>query len=472
MRHNVLEAIEKHRMLFPGDGVMAALSGGADSVALLHCLAGLAGEMGFFLSACHVNHGIRGEEALRDQRFCEKLCRELGIPLTVEQTDVPAFAAERKLGLEEAARDLRYDCLFQAAREWQKRLSPGTCVKLATAHTLSDNLETILFSLARGTGLAGLCGIPPVRRTEGKPDIIRPLLEVSRTEIEEYCRQKRLDFVVDSTNSDESYTRNKLRHRVIPLLREINPNLEQAAARMAGSLQEDRECLEGLAKDFIREHGLDNDGPVLGGFSREPWLDLPQGLAVRTIQGLLAQRGIPYDSKRLALCCQAARKGQGAVEVEKGFFLKASPSQIRLEMQWTPLPYFEHTVHWDIPVAAAGKIYAFRLLDCEQTEKFKKNCRNRLKNCLDYDKIYGIVKVRQKRDGDSYVPWGRSGSHSLKKLFQEAGVAPFWRSRSAVLEDQEGILWAESIGCSGRAAPGPDTTRLVTIHIEDSRKET
>ena len=148
MRLKVLNTLQKYGMLLPGDFLIVGLSGGADSVALLHCLASLRENEHFSLRACHVNHQIRGEEAFRDQVFCERLCKELGIPLTVWIKDVPDFAQKQNLGLEEAARELRYSCFFQTAEEWRSQLPPMASVKIATAHTLSDSLETVLFSMA------------------------------------------------------------------------------------------------------------------------------------------------------------------------------------------------------------------------------------------------------------------------------------------------------------------------------------
>lgn len=484
MRLKVLNTLKKYGMLLPGDFLMVGLSGGADSVALLHCLASLQDKENFSLRACHVNHQIRGEEAFRDQAFCEKFCRELDIPLTVWLKDVPDYAEKQNLGLEEAARELRYSCFFQAAEEWRGQLHRTAPIKIATAHTLSDSLETVLFSMARGTGLAGLCGIPPIRKPAdaGKPDVIRPLIEVTRCETEEYCRKNQLEYMTDSTNADEHYTRNKIRRQIVPLLREINPSIEQAAARMTASLREDRECLDRMTNDFFQRYGLENTGQyereslILGGVSRAPWLKLPQGLAVRVIQRMLADAGLGYNQKCLSLCCQTVCNGYGAVEIQRGYYMKATEGWIQLERKMEPEPYFEIPIQFsgqgtEQMIQASGKIYTLRRLDYEQTEKFKKSCRNSLKNCLDYAKIYGIVKLRQRKNGDAFVPWKRAGSHSLKKLFQEKGISPLERSRMAILEDDSGILWTERIGCSQRAAPSPDTHDLIEICVSNPSEQ-
>ena len=190
-------------------------------------------------------------------------------------------------------------------------------------------------------------------------------------------------------------------------------------------------------------------------------------MAVRVLGGMMSRRGIGYDQKRLSLCRETAWNGRGAVQLQRDLFLRADPDRIWLEQRQKPAPYFEFPVEPDTKVRAAGKTYFFRLLDYEQTEKFKKNCLDGLKNCLDYDTIYGIVKLRQKRDGDRYIPWKRRESHSLKKLFQEKKIPPLERRALAVLEDERGILWAEGIGCSQRAAPSPSARRLLMIDISE-----
>ena len=213
--------------------MLVALSGGADSVALLRALQALSHDV----CAAHVNHGIRGAEAERDETFCRELCEALGVPFLALHTDVPALAEAGGTGLEETAREERYRLLEEARRQL-------ACDCIATAHNAEDNGETLLLHLARGTGLAGLCGIPPVR---GR--VIRPLLSVSRREIEAYLASIDQPYVNDSTNGDVDYSRNRIRARVMPELAAINPGFIRAAERTARLLSEDEALLEELAAD-------------------------------------------------------------------------------------------------------------------------------------------------------------------------------------------------------------------------------
>ena len=207
-RQKVLGFMRDNHMTDRGDGVLAAVSGGADSVCLLLLLNGLAAELGIRVFAFHMNHGIRGEEADRDEQFVEELCKQLGIPLTVMHEKVETYAEKHGLSGEEAGRILRYRHLEEIAESYQ-------CAKIAVAHHEDDDAETVLLNLFRGSGLAGLSGIRPVR---GK--IIRPLLCVSRKEIEEYLKGQGFSWCEDSTNRENDYTRNKIRNELLPWVKE------------------------------------------------------------------------------------------------------------------------------------------------------------------------------------------------------------------------------------------------------------
>ena len=198
MYQAVKEAITENHMLSAGDRCIAAVSGGADSTGLLHVLAGMRAGLGISLRAVHVNHGLRGDEAARDADFVRNECEKLGVPFRLMAVDVPGYQKERRLSTEEAARILRYRALEEAAMDWEQEEAGGGPVKIALAHNREDNAETIVMQLARGSGLRGTGGIAPVR---GR--VIRPLLDVTRAEIEKYLTANRIRWVTDSTNLDD-----------------------------------------------------------------------------------------------------------------------------------------------------------------------------------------------------------------------------------------------------------------------------
>ena len=228
MRNKVLSALR--RLAAPGEAVTCALSGGADSVAMTHCIFSLKEELEISVTACHFDHRLRGEESDGDAAFCREFCTGLGISLTTGSGDVKARAAQTGESLEEAARNLRYE--FFAAQTGL----------VATAHTADDNAETVLLNLVRGTALKGLCGIP-----ERRESIIRPLLAVTRDEVLAYLKENHLPHREDHTNGEDDCLRNRLRHHVLPLLKAENPAFLPNTRRMTENLRQDERLLQSQA---------------------------------------------------------------------------------------------------------------------------------------------------------------------------------------------------------------------------------
>ena len=238
-----LEYLGIDRIINDADLVLVAFSGGADSSLLLHLLAHYLKDSRVSLAACHLNHLIRGEEAFRDERFAEETAKKLGVPFYSKRVDIPALCKDGG-SVEETARRERYAFFDEIAER------SGKNTVIATAHNADDNLETVLFNLVRGTGIAGLCGIPPVR--EGK--YVRPLIFYSSAEIRSLADVLNIPYVTDSTNLETDYTRNKLRHLVIPYLRELNPSAERSVMRMCEGLREDDDFINGCVLRFFEEN--------------------------------------------------------------------------------------------------------------------------------------------------------------------------------------------------------------------------
>ena len=245
MYNKVLETIEKYNMLSKGDNVVAGLSGGADSSAMVHILAALRDKFDIKITAVHINHGIRGDEAYRDEEISRKLCERLGIDFLVYHCDIPAEAKKRGMGEEETGRLVRYEKF----RETAEKLGGA---KIAVAHNTNDMAETLLMHLCRGAGLNGLAGIKPVNN-----GIIRPLLFCTRAEIEHYCDTNNIAYCTDSTNLKTDYTRNKVRRILLPWLEsEINTSAGANIASTAVLLREDENYLEELAEEKYAEYAL------------------------------------------------------------------------------------------------------------------------------------------------------------------------------------------------------------------------
>ena len=275
------ETIRRYHMLQPGDTVVAALSGGADSTALLLGLLALQEKLCITLRAVHINHGLRGAESHRDAAFCEQLCAEYGVPFSLGICHVAEYAAQKKhTSCEMAARELRYAKL--------EELCP-LGAKIATAHTASDNTETLLERLTRGTGLAGLCGIPPVR---GR--IIRPLLYVSREQVLGFLAEQGQPYVTDSSNEGDAFFRNRLRHHVLPVLRQQNPEIDRTVGTMTRFLSDEQQLLEQQAQEAF-SGCFDETRQTLSGLQ-----SLHPAMRRRVLALFLRRGGVEVSAARIA----------------------------------------------------------------------------------------------------------------------------------------------------------------------------
>ena len=287
--------------------VLLGLSGGADSVTLLHLL--LAD--GLSVAAAHLNHGIRGAEADRDEQFCRDLCVSLGVPLYVERADIPAVCRETGEGTEEAARRIRYAFFTDLMQKEQIRV-------LCTAHNADDNAETVLLHLCRGTTPRGACGIPPVREIpEGT--VLRPILRMSRKEILTYCREKGLSYVTDSTNADVTYARNRIRAKVLPELEHINPEFLRAVTAFTEAERADSAYLDALAAQFLTVH------PAFNGHTLAKQ---PAPVAARALYSLLRQHGASPEHGHIDTLLAGAKEGKRvSVTVPGGYIVTLPPKR-------------------------------------------------------------------------------------------------------------------------------------------------
>lgn len=318
VEEKIIRAVKTYGMLDNGDRVIVGLSGGADSVTLLCALKKLEKTLGITLYACHINHNLRGEESDGDQRFAEKLCEKLGVEIRVFSVDV-AGSLKKHQSTEEKARELRYKAF--------EEISGELSAMVATAHNACDNSETVLLNILRGTGLKGLCGIPPKRDY-----LIRPLIFCTRDEIEEYIRENCLEYVTDKTNLSTAYTRNKVRLEIIPKLIEINPSFHAGIERMTGSLIEDSLFLEGMA-----EEALDKAREREGVYLTDLLLTLPKPIFTRAISLMLKEKDIEPSALRIGGFAEIIKNGGGKINLEKNKF--ASVKKGKAEILYIPQNY-------------------------------------------------------------------------------------------------------------------------------------
>ncbi len=424
-----IDFCEKYNM-FPKSGiVLCAVSGGKDSMCLLEKLLELAPHYGFELRCAHYNHRLRGEESERDSYFVSNYCEKLSIPCYVGEGDVSAFAAENSLGIEEAARFLRYEFLEKTADEIG-------AARIATAHTADDNAETMLFNLSRGSGLKGLCGIPPVR---GR--IIRPLLQTTAAEVYKYLEEKGIPYVEDSTNFNDDYTRNKIRHRVVPELRSLGSGFDENLIRCAESLREDEEFLSGLARSFLAAHYHDNTLPVAE-FSA-----LPEPVSARALQII-----VPSGLSRAHI--EAVRYIAGGKESHSF----ADIPGLRVVREYDRL-IFGSSPPSELPKRQLkiGEITEIPEAGLEISCKFIKNCQE-VHNSFNIfffknDSICGNMFVMSRLEGEKIRLAGRNCTKTLKKLFSEARLNGENKALVPVLYDEAGAIAVYGLGIAERCSP-------------------
>lgn len=311
MVSKIKETIARYGMLKKDDVVIIAVSGGADSIALLHAMYSLKQELGIAVHACHVNHNLRGEESKRDEQFVRDFCDSRKIPVTFYSIDIKADKHE---SVEERARKMRYECFEKLCNELD--------AKLATAHTASDNAETVFLNILRGTGTKGLCGIPPVRG-----NIIRPMIRCTREDIEVYCKENGLEYVTDSSNLSDDYTRNKLRHRLIPLLQEFNPSLFEAVSRMTSAVYDDNALLEQISSE-AKENARTDDG-----YSCEKLAELERTVLCRVVSSVLSDNGIEPSALRINECVQIILEKKGKINLCRNRFAVVRKKVFRITFE-------------------------------------------------------------------------------------------------------------------------------------------
>ena len=449
----VLAWCEQAGLFAQGQRVAAAVSGGADSMALLRILLALAGRLGVEVSGCHVNHKLRGAAADADEAFVRAACARLGVPLTV------CRAGEEGLpdasGGEAGARALRYACFA--------RLHGAGIDRIATAHTVTDQAETLLFRLARGTGLHGAGGIRPARDF-----YVRPLLCLTRAEVEAYCRAAGQEWVTDETNLSDAYARNRLRHDALPALRQANAGAERNLARF---------CEKAARADayFARAAGAllagAAEGP--GVWALEPLQKADPLVLEAAAHALVAPHRDP-EERYIRLVCRMVRQGSGAVQLRPDVRLRAGQGRLRRETPppegATPLEAssFRPEKRTEYPLGG-GKILRARVEKGSFQEKTQVVHKKDLKNVADYARItmlHPALTLRSRLPGDTYRPAGRGVTKPLRKWMNEQAIPPAERDRLPLLADGSEVVWVCGAGFAEGLAPDGETGLALRLEIE------
>lgn len=472
MTQEVLQYIRKEKLIQEDDCIFVGLSGGADSVCLLLILAELRKELNFFLEAIHVEHGIRGEESRQDAGFAEDLCAELGIKCHTFHVDVPKLAKKQGLGLEEAARIGRYQCFYKVTEQSEKRNN-----KIAVAHHADDNAETVLFQMIRGSGIDGLCGMQPAVTRENGMTLIRPLLKVNREQIENFLKEREQEFCVDSTNTDVEYSRNRIRHLVLPELTKVNAKAVAHINQSASMLSEFREYLEAETRRiYARLVEVGQDGGVL---CKPAGKEIPSIMFREVIHLVIAE--VAGGAKDISAVHITAVEELFALQVGRKISLPygivaqriyEGVSLCKKKEDSEEAPFFlvikkeqleENSDKNGLVVEVPGGRMRFKVLEfCGEMQEISKKTYTKW---VKYDSISGSLQLRNRQEGD-YLTLDEQGHRKrLKEYFINEKIPSSERNKVLLLTQDSSVIWVIGKRIGAEYKIDRDTKRVLEVEF-------
>ena len=471
----VADFIKTNSLLESADSVLLAVSGGADSTALLYAMHALKAEdiLSADLVCVHINHQLRGADADVDEDFVIAQARDLNLPITTKRVDVRGFARKNKLSIETAARQVRIDTLLNIAKA-------GNCNSIATAHHKNDNAETILHRLVRGTGFRGLTGIWPTRLFADDIQFIRPLLSVTRDEIIEYLKKRNLKWRRDHTNADCTYTRNFIRHRLLPALQQD----------CTGSLVEQLSALAASARKFYSMvcNCADKAWPTLTDCSAnelklnlQMFLVQPPPVKVELVRRSLSavgcgQRDLTRQHFQKILRLAEQNVGGRKIELPAGFVVRREYGNL-IFARPEKISHHDELIRSSTRLQVPGKTKFGRFLiqaatleaDGSRIEKFKTKKNNCIES-FDWDKVKLPLMVRSRKAGDRFWPLGLEAEKKIGKFLTAAKVPHHLRRKLLVIEDSEKIIWLWPVRIGEQAKITEGTQKVLQLKIIDGNQ--
>jgi tRNA(Ile)-lysidine synthase len=459
----VRAAIARYGMFAEGDRVLVAVSGGADSVALVHLLHGLAGEYSLKLAVAHLNHSLRGPESDRDAEFVAALARNFDLPLFLEKKDVPGFQRHWRLSPEEAARRVRYE--FYDAVASQNRFN-----KIALGHHADDNAELVLMNLLRGSGPLGLSGIAPVRDDK----FVRPLIGLKRSEIMAYIAERKIAFVADSSNRDPAYRRNKIRHHLIPeLVRSYNPAIVESLNRLGEILQAEDQWIADAIEPVFAACVLNR------GFN---WIELalPE---INALELAVARRiirkaimSVKKDLRRITFLhadsvvgLAKKKRACGRLDLPEG--LRVIKDGETLTIKKVGPETSAAVVNYCYTITGEGTTLieeadaAIKLVEIGTAEVPGFGEAERSRAFFDLDCLRFPLVVRNFRPGDRFSPLGLEGTKKLKKFFSDHKISAGQRKKCPLLLSADKIIWVAGHRIDNSVRLGPRTRRVLMAEL-------
>lgn len=455
IENKFLDTIKEYDMLDRGDHILVAVSGGADSTALLHLLEACKEKLKISLHVAHLNHAIRKGDAELDVRFVQSLAQKLRLPITVETFDVQSYAKEEKMGLEEAARQVRYAFYDRVANQVNAN-------KIAVGHSADDNVETFLMRLLRGSGIKGLCGIPPER---GR--IIRPLIKIWRREIEDYVGFLKLVPRRDHTNYESRYLRNRVRLKLIPQLRIYNVNIKEIILQTILLLTDDSGYLESIAEEALAEVYISRkenelkldiekidewEYPIQGHLLRK---------AIERIKGNLFELSYKHIRKVLEKLGSAE---SWELHLPGGIFVSGNQLELIISREKPKtIPrksfYYSLAIPGEIELKEIGKKL---LVSFEEEVQLSDNPKVAF---VAHSALGKNIIVRSKEDGDRFVPYGMKGSKKLQDYFVDEKIPVKDRESIPIVESQGKIVWLAGKRLDDRAKITGNTKKFVKLEL-------
>jgi len=434
IKKNALQTIKAHSMLQHGDNIVIALSGGADSVALLYIMKELQHSLGIArIYAAHINHNLR-PAAYTDEAFCINLCHKLGIPIKTYDVDIKDQSKKLSLTIEEAGRFFRYKFLHQACTDFGV-----PAAKIATGHHQNDNAETVILNLTRGAGLKGLCGIPP---TNGNIRLIRPLISVSRIEIEKYLAAKNAEYVTDATNAENDYARNRVRNIILPALETLNQSAVQNIAKNTTWLRDEENYLNSIAMDTYTKISSSDDVSVIMDAKKLTSQNI--SIARRVVRIALEKAGIEdITSSHITAVLELAQKKSGHEVHLANKVARRGYSSIYIEDK-KPL---QKMCNYQLSIPSRTYISEIDAwLELTLQKNSVKCSKNQILLCtklFDYDKVREELILRPRKAGDKIVFSSRNGNFTkkLQDYFTDQKLPKDQRDLVPVLASGNDVLW-------------------------------
>lgn len=464
MYKKVMSYIKDNNLIKSGDKVLVALSGGPDSVCLLNILYNLKAELNIEIGAAHLNHLLRDKDAFEDEEYVKTLCKSWDIPCFVKRVDINKYSKDKKMSSEMAGRDARYNFFDDIVKD-------EGYTKIATAHNANDQAETILFRLMRGSGIEGLCGIK-VRRDK----IIRPILCLSRKEVEEYIEINNLKPRIDKTNFEKIYNRNKIRLDMIPYIKEnFNEDIIQTLNRMSVLLQKDNEFIENSARSFYEKHCIEQSDYFI---IKKEMFDNKEAVVTRVIRYALtnfSKTHYDFEMKHIYEICNLAKNNSGkAIDLPNKIYAENIYGDIYIKER---ININNIDVKQEIVVNKneinGKKIFfnneniEFSLLKNDSNLDLNQN--NFIKY-FDFDKINDSISLRKRKNGDKIIPLGMKGSKKIKDLFIDMKVPKEERDCIPLLCFDENISWIVGIRVSEEYKITNKTKNILRVIVERKEK--